>query len=64
MDTLIACGQFTLCYELMDYILKLKADMEDSLEDLTAIDALYASLEKDWVLFNQKPLWLVDTLKE
>ena len=63
METLIACGQFTVCYELMDYILKLKADENSGVEDFSEIDKLYKSLETDWKLFNDKPLWLVEKLK-
>lgn len=63
METLIACGQFTLCYELMDYILKLKADTDTQIEDFTEIDSLYKALEADWKEFNKNPLWLVDALK-
>ena len=63
MDTLIACGQFTVCYELMDYILKLKADNETELKSFTELDKLYKSLEKDWKAFNKNPLWLVENLK-
>lgn len=62
METLIACGQFTICYELMDYILNLKADKDNQIMDFTEIDALYEALEVDWILFNQKPLWLLDQL--
>ena len=63
MDTLIACGQFTVCYELMDYILKLKADNETELKSFIELDKLYNSLEKDWKSFNKNPLWLVESLK-
>lgn len=63
MQTLIACGQFTVCYELMDYILKLKADKDNQIEDFSDIDILYKRLESDWKLFNNKPLWLVEKLK-
>ncbi|WP_299113664.1 patatin-like phospholipase family protein [uncultured Winogradskyella sp.] len=59
MDALIACGQFTACYELMDYILKLKADNDSVGDDLTEINKLYDALEKDWKAFNKNPLWLV-----
>jgi len=62
METLIACGQFTVCYELMDYILNLKADKDNQIKDFTEIDILYKALEADWISFNQKPLWLIDTL--
>ncbi|WP_298757944.1 patatin-like phospholipase family protein [uncultured Psychroserpens sp.] len=63
METLIACGQFTVCYELMDYILKLKADTNSGVNDFTEIDKLYKALEKDWKAFNDQPLWLVNKLK-
>ena len=55
MDTLIACGQFTTCYSLMDYILKLqKQDIHsDKMEEL------YAQLQKDWKGFNRKPMEMV-----
>lgn len=62
METLIACGQFTVCYELMDYILKLKADENNQVQDFTEIDILYDALATDWKTFNNKPMWLLDTL--
>jgi hypothetical protein len=62
METLVACGQFTVCYELMDYILKLKAD-PGTITDFTEIDKLYAALQTDWKAFNKQPLWLVEELK-
>ncbi|WP_159020391.1 patatin-like phospholipase family protein [Algibacter sp. L3A6] len=62
MQTLIACGQFTVCYELMEYILELKADPDSNIADFTEIDKLYDALKADWVSFNKKPLWLVEEL--
>jgi len=66
MDTLIACGQFTTCYKLMDYILKLKKNKKVTLteEDAIAIDALYTALENDWKQFNENPMFHVDSLKD
>lgn len=64
METLIACGQFTICYELMDYILNLKADTDNQIGDFTEIDILYKALEADWKSFNKKPLWLLEKLNE
>jgi hypothetical protein len=54
-DNLIACGQFTTCYNLMDYILKLKESGGTSAD----MDSLYKQLETDWKRFNEKPLFLV-----
>ena len=55
--------RFTVCYELMDYILALKADKEIRITDFTEIDKLYKVLQTDWKEFNKKPLWLLDALK-
>ncbi|RNC86243.1 MAG: hypothetical protein ED556_08060 [Winogradskyella sp.] len=63
METLIACGQFTACYELMDYILKLKKDKVVSAAETKELDELYKALEADWSIFNKTPLWLVEELK-
>ncbi|GGI57477.1 patatin-like phospholipase family protein [Winogradskyella haliclonae] len=63
METLIACGQFTACYELMDYILQLKKDENSGVSDFAELDKLYEALEKDWKAFNKSPLWLVEALK-
>ena len=65
MDALIACGQFTSCYKLMDYILKLKKNKKIKLseEETAAIDALYADLENDWKQFNENPMFYITALK-
>ncbi|AUS06732.1 patatin-like phospholipase family protein [Pseudotamlana carrageenivorans] len=63
METLLACGQFTICYELMDYILELKSKNENLFNDFPEIEPLYNALESDWNLFNNDPLWLVHALK-
>ncbi|WP_298421283.1 patatin-like phospholipase family protein [uncultured Kordia sp.] len=64
MNTLIACGQFTTCYTLMDYIIKLKkSDIELSKEQIIELDTLYTALEADWTKFNQNPLFYTESLK-
>ena len=55
LESLVACGQFTACYNLMDYILKLKEAGHGSL----ALDQLYNQLEADWKQFNEAPRFLV-----
>ncbi|WP_308992783.1 patatin-like phospholipase family protein [Mariniflexile litorale] len=62
MDTLIACGQFTTCYKLLDYILELKKDAETQDIDTKAIDDLYHLLLKDWKAFNEDPLFVLEIL--
>ena len=64
MDSLIACGEFTTCYKLIDYILKLKnSSLEFDIEDKEALDNLYKLLLKDWKEFNKNPLFQVEILK-
>ena len=54
MDTLIACGQFTSCYNLIDYILKLKDKKIHSAE----MNHMLELLKKDWEKFNEDPLFM------
>lgn len=55
MDSLIACGQFTTCYNLLTYIIDLKK-AEITSPDL---EKLEIQLQADWKLFNENPYWLV-----
>lgn len=64
MDTLIACGQFTTCYKLLDYILELKKDTENQNFNNVEIDELYKLLLKDWKAFNENPLFVLEGLKD
>ena len=55
LQCLIACGQFTACYDLLDHLLKLKAAGVIGNE----YDALQKSLEEDWKDFNANPRFMV-----
>jgi hypothetical protein len=60
LDCLIACGQFTACFNLLEYILKLQAGKDynsypDSLKD--EVGKLYATLWEDWLAFREDPFW-------
>ena len=59
---MIACGQFTICYQLMDYILELKDEEKGVDMDFTDIDKLYAMLHKDWKDFNKTPFFYIEKL--
>ncbi len=54
LKNLVACGQFTTCYNLLDYILKLPKEYQT--QDILT---LKAALEEDWKAFNNDPFWLV-----
>ncbi len=66
LDTIIACGQFTTCFCLLEYIErtikheKYKVDYDKyGVRTKTAIDLLQASLLEDWKKFKQNPYWMV-----
>jgi len=54
LKNLVACGQFTTCYNLLDYIVKLPKEYQT--QDILT---LKAALEGDWKTFNHDPFWLV-----
>ena len=65
LDKLIACGQFTLCFNLIDYIenkVKKRKKVWDSLDEATQqeIETLCQHLKKDFELFNENPLRMVE----
>ena len=60
MQTLIACGQFTSCYQLMDYIIELKKDYELDDAEAKLLDDMYKELNKDWKAFNDNPFYMVE----
>lgn len=64
MDSLIACGQFTMCYELIEYVLKLQKSVIDNKITISKIDQdaltiLLKDLLKDWQAFNMSPTFMV-----
>ncbi|MDC8004342.1 patatin-like phospholipase family protein [Aureisphaera galaxeae] len=52
MDSLIACGHFTTCYNLLDYVIDLQKKGYES-EELTA---LRTALTADWEALNKDPM--------
>ncbi|GAB5399558.1 MAG: hypothetical protein Aureis2KO_11430 [Aureisphaera sp.] len=52
MDSLIACGQFTTCYNLLDYVTDIRSQGYDSSE----LQELENVLRADWKKFNEQPL--------
>jgi hypothetical protein len=67
LNTLIACGQFTGCFNLLEYIEKViwnknyKAAYDSYPDDLKSeIRELYNHMMNDWQHFNKDPYWMVD----
>lgn len=71
LDTLIACGQFTVCFNLLNYIEKVLRGKENREvyenyppELKTAIQDLYTRLLSDWQKFNEDPFWMADVFRQ
>ena len=67
LDNLIACGQFTVCRNLIRYVERIQAKEElwGSLTDAEkqSIEDLNKRLRTDFQQFIDTPLWLVDSKK-
>ena len=59
LKDLVTCGQFTMCYNLLEHIDKLRAAREDSSLNAT----LYKKLEDDWEELRKKPFELIPEKK-
>jgi hypothetical protein len=67
LNSLIACGQYTICFNLLEYIekclkdTKCKSDYDLYSEDVKYdIEGLYQSLMIDWKKFQNDPYWMVN----
>lgn len=72
LDKLIACGQLSLCYNLIKYakdIRKKEYDHQNIWDQLTEVQraeigTIEATLEEYWQRFLEDPYWLLNRLKE
>lgn len=72
LDDLIACGQFSLCYNLISYCKEIKEKTYEGEniwentppEAREEIETLQAILEGFWDRFRQEPYWLLNQDKE
>jgi len=66
-DKLIVCGQYTCCFNLLQYIERLfKSGICDSLDDAgkRTLELLRKKLRSDWDRFNTDPFWQLAEYKE
>lgn len=61
-DIIIACGQFTICFNLIEYIEKIlwNSEYPDNFKNNEEIINLHQQLLSDWNKFNENPFWMVD----
>jgi hypothetical protein len=70
-DSIIACGQFTICFNLIEYFEKFlwnpkyKKDYERYSEETKQnLNDLHESLLTDWKKFKEDPFWMVEEYKK
>jgi predicted acylesterase/phospholipase RssA len=70
LNSLVATGQFTMCYNLIDYIESLKADPKSGYQDLDPVseakvllDDLHRNCLDDWDRFKKDPFFLMTEMK-
>lgn len=57
LDKVIACGQFTMCWNLLEFIGKLKKSDHNTTSDLKTIFECEEQLKNDWLRFKENPFW-------
>lgn len=62
MNTIIACGQFTLCCNLLEYIAKVKKDGTNVNSNHDRLLELEETLMVDWKSFNSDPYWMMNLI--
>ena len=63
-DALIAAGQYTICWNLLEYIEDIKKDPTNTNERHQLIIACEEQLRKDWAEFQQNPLCKLNDWKK
>ena len=57
-EALIATGQFNICWNLLEYIYRLRRNNSNLNENHQAIIDLLPQLEEDWEKFKKNPYWM------
>jgi hypothetical protein len=58
-QALLACGQYTMCYNLLDYIEKIEKNQTNLTAAHDLIKACKPQLIKAWNKFKDNPRWMV-----
>lgn len=63
-EAILAAGQYTICYNLLDYIDKIKKKRDNLNENHQLIIACEQQLQDAWKKFQEDPLWMVSKFRE
>ena len=59
-EALLACGQYTICMNLLEYIEKLKKDMSNTTDTHKLLLGCEQQLKSDWEQFQSNPRYLIN----
>ena len=62
LNSIIACGQFNICWNLLEYIEIIKQDPTNTNVNHKALISCEEQLRRDWEMFKLDPFWLVNEL--
>lgn len=63
-QALMAAGQYTICFNLLNYIYKIKKNRANLSSAHQTIIALESKLNEAWAKFQDDPLWMVKKMEE
>ncbi|MBQ7421412.1 MAG: patatin-like phospholipase family protein [Prevotella sp.] len=63
-EALFSTGQYNICWNLLEYIYRLRRDNTNTTEAHRTILQLEKQLEEDWARFKENPQWLLSELAE
>jgi hypothetical protein len=58
-EALVACGQYTICWNMLEYLCRLDHNSDNTTEAHDHLRALRSALEADWQRFKEDPYWLL-----
>jgi len=64
LNALIACGQFTICWNLLEYVDKISKDPSNTTPAHALLIACREQLLADWEHFKTDPYWLVKVYEQ
>ena len=62
-ECLLACGQYTICWNLLEYIYRLRRNNDNINENHQVILELQSKLENDWNRFKEDPFFMLDIFR-
>lgn len=57
-EALLACGQYNICMNLLEYLQKIKKDDTNTNESHQQLMKFEKALMSDWEMFKKNPMWM------